>query len=352
MVKMSGMVRFGILGFGLHAEKRLAPAFGHCRHARLVALSRRELKRAQASARRHDVPRAFASAEELCRCPEVDAILVATPNACHCADTLLALRHGKPVLCEKPMATSAAECSRMIAAAAQAKQPLGVAQVFRFHHVVVRLRERLAAGEIGQPVSARAEFAFPGKSARTWIYDRAQAGGGALADVGVHCIDALRFILQDEVVAVDARGLFDVASGDVEAASGLLLQFARSTLGSVFASYRSPYWTAIEIVGETGTLRAASAFSVEEPVRTELWRGRELVDTERTISADCFSRMLDAFALAVEVKQPFACPAEEGLKTQIVIDQAYAKLYQAGKGEGDKASASQQRRSAWLFQKS
>jgi 1,5-anhydro-D-fructose reductase (1,5-anhydro-D-mannitol-forming) len=255
----------------------------------------------------------------------VDAILVATPNACHCEDTLLALRHGKPVLCEKPMATSVGECAHMIAAAGKAGRLLGVAQVFRFHHTVIRMRERVAAGEIGQPIWARAEFCFPGKTARSWLYDRA-LGGGALADVGVHCVDALRFILQDEVVGVDARAVFDAKSGEVEASAGMLVQFARSTLGSILASYRSPYRTVIEIVGATGTLRAIPAFSVEEPVRTELWREGEPVDTERVTSADCFSRMIDAFALAVEDKQPFLCPGEEGLKNQIALDEAYAKL--------------------------
>jgi 1,5-anhydro-D-fructose reductase (1,5-anhydro-D-mannitol-forming) len=321
------MVRFGILGFGLHAEKRLVEGFRGARQAKLMALSRRDAARARKTAQTHGIPHAFGSAEELCRCPDVDAIFIATPNCCHCNDTLLALRYHKPVLCEKPMAMNAAECRQMVDAARAAGLLLGVAQVFRFTNSILRLRERVAAGEIGGPISARAEFSFLGKDhARTWLYDRTIAGGGALADIGVHCIDALRFVLQDEVVAVGARGVFDMQSRDVEASAAALLQFARGTLGTVTVSMRSAYRTTVEIVGEKGVVRANPALSLEEPVRVELWRDGEVIDSERLFNSDSFARMLDAFAIAVEGKKPFICPGEEGLKNQLILDQAYAHL--------------------------
>ena len=209
------MVRFGIFGFGLHAVKRLVPGFRRAQKARLVALSRRELERARSSAREFDVPLAFASGEALCRSPEVDAVLVATPNACHRDDVLLALQCGKPVLCEKPMALNAGQCREMIAAARGAGLPLGVAQVFRFCESAHRIRARLAEGAVGNLVFARAEFSYQGRRhPRPWINDAAVAGGGPILDVGVHCIDALRFMLNDEVAAVHAAGVADSETGD------------------------------------------------------------------------------------------------------------------------------------------
>jgi 1,5-anhydro-D-fructose reductase (1,5-anhydro-D-mannitol-forming) len=321
------MVRFGILGFGLHAERRLVGGFASARHARLTALCRRDAVKAKRSAQKFSIPYVFGSAEELCRSSEVDAILVATPNACHCADTLLALENGKPVLCEKPMAMNAAECRRMIAAAQAAGLTLGVAQVFRFNHSIIRLRERLAAGEIGRPIYVRAEFCILGNGhPRTWMYNRALAGGGALADLGVHCVDVLRFVLQDEIVTQDARAFSDSESGDVEAVASLLLQFGGGTLGTVMVSSRADYRSPVEIVGESGTLYARPALSLQEPVLIELRRDGELVDTERLFNRDSFSAMLDAFALAVEKKQAFACSGEEGLKNQLVLDAAYSRL--------------------------
>jgi predicted dehydrogenase len=189
------------------------------------------------------------------------------------------------------------------------------------------LRERVAAGEIGRPITARAEFSILGKGhPRKWMCDPEIAGGGPIADLGVHCIDALRYILDDEVAGVNARAMSDADSGKVEAAAGLLLQFSRGALGMVLVSTRAAYRTPIEIVGDRGMLRASSALSVDEPVRLELWRGGELVDIERVVNHEAFSRMLDAFALSVQGLQKFPCPAEEGLKNQLVVDEAYKQL--------------------------
>src|SRR5205823_9289253 len=236
------MIRFGILGFGLHAVKRVMPGFAAAKNCRVTALSRRDIGKAQESARRFNIPLAFDSAEELCRSSEVDAVFVTTPNACHLSDVLLAINCGKPVLCEKPMAVNADECRRMVEAAREANVLLGVAQVFRFEDSTARLRERIAAGQIGKPVLARSEFSYQGRNhARSWLTDASLAGGGPLADVGVHCIDALRYVLDDEVVSVAAQGTSDRDSGQVEAASVLALKFARGTLGSVLVSIRAEY---------------------------------------------------------------------------------------------------------------
>ena len=160
-------------------------------------LSRRDLGKAQESARQFHIRLAFDSAETLCRSPEVDAVFIATPNACHLQDVLVAASCGKPILCEKPMAMNADECRQMVEAARSAKVLLGIAQVFRFEDSTAWFREHVAAGNIGQTVFARSEFSFrvDRTHPRRWINDPEVAGGGPVADVGVHCIDALRFIL-------------------------------------------------------------------------------------------------------------------------------------------------------------
>src|SRR5207249_3934573 len=157
-----------------------------------------------------------------------------TPNACHLSDVLLAIRCGKPVLCEKPMAVNADECRRMVEAAREANLLLGGAQVFRFGNSTARVRERIAAGQIGRPIFARSEFSFQaaGGHPRTWLYDPAVAGGGPIADVGVHCVDALRYILQDEVLRVSAREMHDHESGELEAAAAEILDAAYRSLKS------------------------------------------------------------------------------------------------------------------------
>ena len=323
------MIRFGIAGFGLHAVRRLMPGFALARNCKVVALSRRDSDKAREAARQYGIPHgfAFASTEELCRCPEVDAVLVTTPNACHLQDVLAAVGAGKPVLCEKPMGMNAGECRQMVEAARNAGVLLGVAQVFRLEESTARFRERLAAGDIGRPIFARAEFSYPGSGhARTWLYNRSISGGGPIADVGVHCIDALRYILQDEPRRVSVVGRSDEGSGDVEGAAVLTLEFRRGTLATVLVSTRAHYRTPLEIVGDAGVLRADDALNVERPVKLELWRDGHLAAEETVSNQLAYARQADAFAAAVEGREEFPVPGREGWQNQIILDAAYRSL--------------------------
>ncbi len=327
------MIRYGIVGFGLHAVKRLMPGFALAHNCRVTALTRRDLNQARKSASEFNIPLAFSSVAELCRSPEVDAVFIATPNACHLSDTLTAIECSKPVLCEKPMAMNAEECREMVEAAQKARVLLGVAQVFRFEDTTTRLRHRVHSGEIGKPILARAEFSFPGKNAaRTWIHDASLAGGGPIADVGVHCIDALRYMLDDEVVRVTARAASDAESGDVEAAAALILEFSRGTLASVLVSFRAEYRTPLEIVGETGVLRADDGFNVERPISLQLRRNGNIVRTEVVSNQYAYARQVDMFADAVEGHSTFAVPGEEGWQNQEILDAAYRSI-RSGRAE-------------------
>lgn len=321
------MIRFGIAGFGLHAVRRLIPGFKLAQNCKVTALSRRDMKKAAAASAEYGIPHVFASTEELCRCPDVDAVLVTTPNSCHLADVLTAVAARKPVLCEKPMGLNAAECQQMVESARAAGVLLGVAQVFRFEESTARFRDRIARGDIGQPLFARAEFSYPGQHhARTWLYDRSLSGGGPIADVGVHCIDALRYILQDDVLRVTTIGRSDAQSGELESAAILTLEFQRGTLATVLVSTRAQYRTPLEIVGDKGVLRAADALNVEKPIHLELCRDGNVVDEETVSNHLAYARQVDAFAAAIERNSAFPVPGEEGWTNQRILDAAYRSL--------------------------
>jgi predicted dehydrogenase len=321
------MIRFGIAGFGLHAVRRLMPGFSLAQNCKVVALSRRDANQAREAGAKYAIPHVFLSTEELCRCTEVDAVLVTTPNACHLKDVLTAVGAGKPVLCEKPMGIDADECRQMLEAARNAGVLLGVAQVFRFEESTARLRERVATEDIGRPVFARAEFSFPGSGhARTWLYDRALSGGGPIADVGVHCIDVLRYILQDEPRRVSALARRDEQSGNVEAAAVLTLEFQRGTLATVLVSTRAHYRTPLEIVGDAGVLRADDALNVERPVTIELWRNGQRLGEETVSNQLAYAKQVDSFAAAVEGREVFPVPGQQGWQNQIILDAAYRSL--------------------------
>jgi predicted dehydrogenase len=328
------MINFGIVGFGLHAVKRLMPGFALATNCKVVALSRREMKKATDSAQQYDIPLAFDSAEALSRAPEVDAVLVTTPNAMHLQDVLTALRCGKPVLCEKPMGMNADECRQMVEAARRENVLLGVAQVFRFEESTRRLRDRIATGEIGTPIFARAEFSFTAADGhpRKWIADPTVAGGGPIADVGVHAIDALRFILQDQVLRVSAQAALDKRFGGMESAAAITLEFSRGTLGTVMVSFRAEYRTPLEFVGETGVLYVNNGLTVDRPIDVQLLRDGKVVESESVFNRLAYARQVDEFAAAVEGKMKFPVPGEEGWENQRILDAAYRSI-KNGKAE-------------------
>ena len=322
------MVRFGIVGFGLHAVKRLMPGFSWAKNCRVTALSRRNLTQAKESATEHNIPLAFDSVRDLCHSAQVDAVLVATPNACHLADVLDAVDAGKPVLCEKPLGVSADECRQMVKAARHKGVLFGVAQVFRFNQSVRELREWVAAGRIGHPVFARSEFSFFADSShpRKWLYNARLAGAGPIFDVGVHCIDTLRFMLQDEVVRVSAGAVSDERSAEVESAASLTLEFSQGTLGTVLVSYRAEYRTPLELIGETGLLRADDALNVENPIELQLRREGAVTETKTVSNHLAYALQVDGFADAVEGKSPFPIPGEEGWQNQEILDAALRSI--------------------------
>ncbi len=324
------MVRFGIVGFGLHAVKRLMPGFETARDCRVVALTKRDRAAARTAADRFGIAHAFTSTSGLCSCPEVDAVLVASPDALHLPDVLSALGAGRPVLCEKPLALDAVQARRMVSSARSAGVPLGVAHVFRFEESVRLFRRLVAEGAVGTIEHVRAEFVYPAhESPRAWIHDPGLAAGGPLADVGIHCIDTLRYVLGDEIVEVDAQGRTEPGTGPFEAGAHLSLRFARGTLGTVVVAGDAPYRTALEVSGTEGILQARDALNVERPLRVtlECTRGERTPRTWEMDNRLAYTRQVESFARMVEGEGDFEVPGEEGLRNQLVLETAYRSLH-------------------------
>ena len=142
-------IRWGIIGCGDVARKRVAGAIQNDPNSELVAVCRRNEKKLREFADEFRVSTATTSAEELIALPEIDAVYIATPVNLHCPQTIAAAETGKHVLVEKPMAMSTAECDEMIAACSKADVRLGVAYYRPFYPVVYRIQQLIAAGEIG-----------------------------------------------------------------------------------------------------------------------------------------------------------------------------------------------------------
>jgi 1,5-anhydro-D-fructose reductase (1,5-anhydro-D-mannitol-forming) len=317
-------VRFAILGFGHHAARRLVPAFLRCEDATLSGMWRRDQAAAATNCAEHSIAHCFLTPEALCASPDVDVVFITSPDAMHRNDMLLALRHGKSVLCEKPVAMNAAEAEEMNAAAKAAGVVFGVAQNFRYNHSLEWMRTQIAAGRIGQPQLAHAQYSYPAAMApRKWITDPTLACGGPIADVGVHCIDALRFVLGEDVRTVSTVAWKDELSGKVEAVASLQLEMTGGIYGNVTASARAPYRTLIEVNGSEGVLIAENGLTVDRPVDLVVRRAGELVETTNVENGDGYVRMLDSFARAFRGKETFAASGDDGVLNMRGLDAAY-----------------------------
>jgi predicted dehydrogenase len=185
--------RLALLGCGWVADMhaRAAAACGN----EVVGVANHRLESAQRFASEHGIARVTTDWESLISEPDVDVVVVCTPNSLHAPQSIAALAAGKHVFCEKPMATSAADGEAMLAAAAQHDRLLLILHPWRHHDAVIAVRDAVAAGELGSVVRTHGYGVHADWGPGGWFVDPALAGGGALVDMGIHAIDTARFLL-------------------------------------------------------------------------------------------------------------------------------------------------------------
>jgi predicted dehydrogenase len=209
-------LRAVVLGYGFIGAMHVEAA-ASVTDIEVVGVSGHRLDAATEFARRWGIERVTDDWAGLCAEPDVDLVIVGTPNSLHAEQAIHALDHGKHVLVEKPMATTVADADRMIAAAQRAGRALAVGHMWRYHPDVIALRDRIAAGEFGSIVRTHGWGVHAGWGPSGWFTDPALAGGGALIDMGIHAIDTARFLLGDPEparvgasIGIGAFGNYDV----------------------------------------------------------------------------------------------------------------------------------------------
>jgi len=216
---VKSVIRWGIIGCGDVCERKSGPAFQRAQGSSLVAVMRRDLDKARDFAARHGVPRAYDDASALLADPEVDVVYVATPPSSHAEHAIAVARAGKPAYVEKPMACSVAECTAMIEAFAQAKQPLFVAYYRRALPRFLEIRRLVEEGGIGAVRLVEIELLRPvielerDPSTLPWRVKPEIAGGGYFVDLACHTLDLLDSIfgpiLDVSGLAQNQAGLYD-----------------------------------------------------------------------------------------------------------------------------------------------
>ncbi len=334
-------LRWGVIGAGGIADTRFMPGLRKAENAELVAVMCRTAERAELLREKHGAKRAYTSEEALLADPEIDAVYIATPVSEHCRQGRLAADAGKHILMEKPLSMTAAEGEDLLAYCAGRNVRVGAGFMMRFGSHAQRMRRLVAEGEIGKVISGFAQFTlWLPYDPNNWRLQKAKAGGGALMDMGVHCVDLMRYITGRQVTHVAAMNetvLFGDQGYDVEDSSTVLLRMEGGAQLVVQSNFNLPYaatkWR-LELFGSQGRLLGDGILGQEDGGRLNAVLAKDLptlpprpaLDGGETLEGDfgdLYTREIESFSRSILTNSPLEVPAEEALADQRIVEAAY-----------------------------
>src|SRR5437763_6098303 len=246
-------VRWGVLSAANIGVKRVAPAIHASTNGRLMAVGSRDPQRAQELFAFAPDVLIYSDYDSLINDPEIEAIYNPLPNSLHAEWTIKALKAGKHVLCEKPLAVTAEQGATMVQASGESGMLLMEAFMYRFHPQTIWALDQVATGRIGNVKLVYSSFSFNVGSRPHDIRLQAALAGGSLMDVGCYPINFCRAVYGRTPIAVGAR-VYAPEAGEVEHAAGAVLDFGEGRLGLIDSSFELPTRQVAEVVGEKGTL--------------------------------------------------------------------------------------------------
>jgi 1,5-anhydro-D-fructose reductase (1,5-anhydro-D-mannitol-forming) len=305
-------MRWGLLGTGLHARSRIAPALAACAHDSLYGVAGSTPAKAAAFSAEFPGCVAYDSLAAMLADPAIEAVFISTPNDQHRAQAEQIAAAGRHVLVEKPMALEEADCRAMIEACGRAGVRLGVGFQQRLHPVHREIRRLIEAGELGEVVLLRAEWHTAYPPWTNWRASAARAGSDVLAAVGVHALDLLCWFGGAEVGEI--AGIVDISAvSGLDQTLAATLRFANGAIGliSMTRRARAPK-NGIWVWGSAGMVGAPSSLGMA-PTGV-LVRGSGAEQRESALPMpDLYAAQFEAFAAPDGV--PAYATGEDGLRS-------------------------------------
>ena len=317
----SGPVGFAIVGLGKLSQGQLLPGLTRTKNARLAALVSGDPAKAARLSAQYKVPSAsvysYDTYDRIINDSSIEVVYIVLPNSMHAEYTIRALKAGKHVLCEKPMATSIADCEAMIAAAKQANRKLMIAYRCHYEPNSLAAMRRVRSGAMGKSrvvitdMSRQARLEDPSDA---WRLDQTMSGGGALADMGVYGVNAARYLLNEEPVDVRAWATTDRNDPRFKTVEDLIawqFRFPSGALANGSTSFSTNGGMWFQVIGEQGRLVADPGCLYNG---NRLTFGAPTAPTVPIVEIDQFAREMDWMADVVRGRAPMVAPGEEGLQ--------------------------------------
>ncbi|MCY7335749.1 MAG: Gfo/Idh/MocA family oxidoreductase [Chamaesiphon sp.] len=257
-------IRYAVVGLGWFAQAAALPAFANAENSELVALVSGDPTKRTEVAKKYGIEDTYTYAQydELLASGTIDAVYIALPNHMHCEYTVRAAQAGIHVLCEKPMAVTVAECKQMIAAAKENQIKLMIAYRLHLDAANMEAVEIVKSGQIGEPRFFNSIFAQQTEQNNSRM--KAESGGGTLADIGIYCINAARYIFQAEPISVFATSASkdEERFQEVAEMTSAILRFPGDRLATFTCSFGAAKISSYQVMGTTGNLHVEPAYAV------------------------------------------------------------------------------------------
>ncbi|MFP5342133.1 MAG: Gfo/Idh/MocA family protein [Candidatus Limnocylindria bacterium] len=322
------VVRWGILSPADIALKKVVPGMQRAARCEVVAIASRDPERARQAADRLGIARAHGSYEALLADPDVDAVYIPLPNHLHADWAIAAARAGKHVLCEKPLAMTAVDAERIVAAAEDADVLLMEAFMYRLHPSWQAVRALLASGRIGRLHTVQSWFSYYNDDPSN-IRNIREIGGGALYDIGCYNVNLSRMLFDAEPVRVSSAIVRDPASG-VDVVTSAILEFEHG-IASFTCSTRVETDQRVHIYGTDGRISIGIPFNIppDRPTEVFVTSGGEppLAPATETLTfptADPYTVEAERFAAAILDDLPAPVPPWDAVANLRVIERIFA----------------------------
>jgi D-xylose 1-dehydrogenase (NADP+, D-xylono-1,5-lactone-forming) len=327
-------LRWGILGTG-NIARQFAAGVRTAQRSVITVVGSRALDAARQFAQAYQIPSAVGSYQELMDHPDVDAIYLSLPNSMHHEWTIAALRAGKHVLCEKPLAVNYAQSQEMFDEAERAGRVLMEAFMYRSHPLTHAVMEAVRSGAIGQVKIIRASFCYRTTRITDNIRFSRELAGGALMDVGCYCINFCRMVAGAEPAKISAAA--QLLSCGVDEASSALLEFPNGIQATFNCGMGVQADNTTSICGTDGYIEIPIPW--KPPVRNAAWvlgrsipplqdlAGKPAPTTQpremRTVNANAelYAMEADDFARAVLDQEPLRVSREDSLGNMKILDE-------------------------------
>ncbi|MFA6155796.1 Gfo/Idh/MocA family protein [Mesorhizobium sp.] len=307
-------VRWGLIGASTIARQFMIDAIRAQPDGEIAAVMSSSPERAAAYAGENDIPRAVSTLDDLLS-DGIDAVYISTTNELHLEQALAAIKAGKHVLCEKPLALTNADARKMVAAAKAAGIVLGTNHHLRNAGSHRAMRDAIAAGRIGKPIAARVfHSVYLPENLQGWRITRPEAGGGVVLDITVHDADTLRFVLGDDPVEISCfTQSAGMAGAGLEDGAMCVWRFKTGVIAQSHEGFTTRFAdTGFEVHGSEGSLIARNVMT-QKPVGSVLLRtaaGEEELSFDRE---DLYARSLRQFHAAIHGEGQPSATGEDGV---------------------------------------